>query len=233
MYQPTLDFNITDRIEEYSLKKQREQDKERKEKYKGEPTRFYPSSIGFCSRRIVMQALDYERPELPAKVLRIMENGTYMHERFEAWFEGMGILIAPEVPIKDKDLRISGRTDALIRVPGKDGTGKIVLVELKSANDKQFNRMMSQDKPKDEHLKQIQLYMHLTGIEDGLILVENKNNQDLWEYWCKYDPIMASELIEKIKMVNSHIDAEILPNREFDKTSFECRYCDFRNECWK
>lgn len=76
--------------------------------------KFYPSSIGRCKRAVVYQMLGYPTKPIPGQNLLIMENGTSFHNRMEDIFEKMGILIAPELSLKDEELRISGRSDAII-----------------------------------------------------------------------------------------------------------------------
>lgn len=77
---------------------------------------FYPSSIGRCQRAVAYQMMGY-----PAKVsitqgqgLLIMQNGTSFHNRMEDIFDRMGIMVAPELSLKFPELRISGRSDAII-----------------------------------------------------------------------------------------------------------------------
>jgi len=197
------------------------------------PPSFYPSSIGFCSRRIAMQMLGYERPDMDPRILRIMDNGTYTHHRYEDLFDKMGIQVEREVVLKDEELRISGRTDSHIRFKDENGNEVDALVELKSAKDSQFNRMKKEGEPRADHYDQLQLYMHLTGIHKGVIFVENKDTQDTLEFWVDYDEERANQLIEKIRMINACVDMEILPEKEFEITSFECRFCDFRYLCWE
>ncbi|MEK1828880.1 hypothetical protein AAAC51_06965 [Priestia megaterium] len=58
--------------------------------------------------------LGYPSKEIKGQSLLIMENGTSFHNRMEDFFEKMGIMVAPELSLKDKELRISGRSDAII-----------------------------------------------------------------------------------------------------------------------
>lgn len=223
--------DLTLLLNEYLLEKKKENDGQRAELEKKrrdtKDFKFYPSSIGKCSREIVYAMLGYSKPEIPSRVLRIFDNGDSMHERYQNWFGEMGILISPELPIKDEELGISGRTDALIRI-----NDELVLVELKSSNTRQFERMQKEGLPKEEFSKQLQLYLHLTGIKKGIILIENKNDQSILEFTEDYDNELANELIKKIKDCIWHAKENLIPERPFAKTSFECRYCDFNIECW-
>lgn len=81
---------------------------------KGRVGKFYPSSVGNCKRKIAYQMLGYPGKPASGQGLLIMENGTYFHNRMEDIFERMGIMIAPELSLRDEDLRISGRSDAII-----------------------------------------------------------------------------------------------------------------------
>lgn len=223
-------FNLSKLIDDYMAEANEEKGKRIKEWYKekGIDYKFYPSQVHKCSRNIVYNMLDYPSDPLPPRVLRIMDNGTSMHDRFEELFGEMGILVADELPITNEDLYIRGRTDALIRVDDD-----LALVELKSANDRQFSYMKKQGEPAEKYVMQLQLYMHLTGIHKGIILIENKNDQSLLEFWIDYDEVMAEEIVNKIEHVIEHVKKEEIPPREKAKTSFDCRYCDYRDICWE
>lgn len=192
--------------------------------------KFFPSSIGKCSRMVVYEMLGYQKKELPPKVLRILDNGNSMHLRYQDMFAEMGILIAPELPIKEPELGISGRTDALIKIEDE-----LILVELKSANQKACDKMRKNNLPKEEYVMQLQLYLHLTGIQKGIILVENKNDQELLEYAVNYDPEIAKKLISKIEHCIKHAKQGKLPPREYEMVGWDspCKFCDFNEECWK
>jgi CRISPR/Cas system-associated exonuclease Cas4 (RecB family) len=80
----------------------------------GRTGKFYPSSVGRCNRQIAYQMLGYPGADKAGQTILIMDNGTYFHNRMEDMFERMGILVAPELKLVDPDLRISGRSDAII-----------------------------------------------------------------------------------------------------------------------
>jgi CRISPR/Cas system-associated exonuclease Cas4 (RecB family) len=214
--------------------------------------KFYPSSCGRCSRAIVYQMSGYPKPEMDARSLLILSNGTSFHERMEAIMGGAGIMIAPELSISSKELNISGRSDAIIKnhldhetneviVTLTDPEGKVVyegpesevlIVELKSINQRGFDWITKKQEHKEEHELQLQLYMYLTGIRQGILLYENKNKQELAEFPIKYDQKKVDFVVNKIKTVNKHVEDGTLPPREYVKTDFECRYCEYADICW-
>jgi CRISPR/Cas system-associated exonuclease Cas4 (RecB family) len=130
-------------------------------------------------------------------------------------------------PIRDKDGHKTKVGDKLV-YEGPDND--IMIVELKSISDKGFNYLRG--KPKEEHVLQLTLYMYLTGIRAGMLLYENKNNQELKEFYVDYDIEMARRIVGQIIYVNEFVDKEELPPREYEETDFQCRYCSYKKYCW-
>jgi CRISPR/Cas system-associated exonuclease Cas4 (RecB family) len=224
---------LTDKIENHIKSADALSKLKRSESSSQRVTKFYPSNIGKCCRYIWYDMMGYPRPAMEPRILRICRNGDSMHERYQKWFEEMGILVANEYPIKFPELRISGRLDSIIRtvsiVPAIDD---IAIVELKSANNKKFSKMVRENLPLPEYIDQIHLYMELLQIPYGIILVENKNDQELLEFWVEYDVNYGKKLLSKVQYVNNCVTKNQLPNRDYSMSSYECRYCDYRDICW-
>jgi CRISPR/Cas system-associated exonuclease Cas4 (RecB family) len=212
--------------------------------------KFYPSSVGKCSRAIVMGMNGIEKPRINFKLNSIFSNGNSYHERIEKLFKDAGILIISEMPLKDEELHISGRLDIITYnikkdrekstpIELKDAEGNIVfsgfteellVVEMKSISEKGFEKL---SRPKPEHYDQLMLYLHLTKIQDGILLYESKNTQDMLEFYVEYSEEEANRIIGKIKECVKHYTEKTLPVRPYDKHSYECQYCDYRNKCWE
>lgn len=215
--------------------------------------RFYPSSVGKCMRQNVYQMLGYIGIVDNPQNLTVLENGNYFHLRMEKLFEQMGILIAPELSIRDAELNISGRSDAIIWNPkyesGDDPGEDIVLiggdykvayegkanlvsiVEFKSIKDSKFHKL-SKKKPLPEHEKQLQLYFALTGINNGYIYYENKNSQATKIYEVYRNEEIIEEVIKEIKETIGYAERGELPERPFNASDIQCRFCNFRNICF-
>ncbi len=199
-------------------------------------TTISPWQIGHCSRQVAMAMLQYPQEKLGPQQLLVFEHGNSMHERYQGYFEKMGILMAKELPLNSKSenqwtshqckiLRIRGRTDAVVKVDGVD-----YIIELKSAKDKSFNNMKRYG-PYDSYQDQLQLYMFLTQIKKGLILIENKDNQDLAEFDFDYNEENASRLVKKINTINDYVMNLSLPPIELKPNSFDCTYCSYKYFC--
>jgi CRISPR/Cas system-associated exonuclease Cas4 (RecB family) len=232
------------------------QDNQIKRVADGRTGKFYPSSVGQCKRKIAYQMMGYPGKPISGQSLLIMENGTSFHNRMEDIFGRMGIMIAPELSLKHADLRISGRSDAIIYnflkeedepdgpiiklyKPGEEQVlvyegpnNDVLIVEFKSIKSKGYNDYLPKTKPKKEHEMQLQLYFFLTGIRKGLVFYENKDTQEEKYFIVEYNEEMVNSIISDIKYIIECIDKGDLPEREYQPVDIKCRYCDFRDICY-
>ena len=198
-----------------------------------------PSEMGECTRKIAYDILNFPADKVPEpKLQRIFGNGHKVHSRYlkdylpklgipcKVWIKKRGtwkFVDFIEVMIEDKKLWIRGAPDAIIFNPE---TGTKYVFELKSMNQESFWRLTD---PLIEHVYQVHLYMHLTGLRKSILLYENKNRQDIKEFEVDYDQGVMDYLIQKIKIIQKHVNEyEIthkLPEREYDPD--DCKYCKF------
>ena len=136
---------------------------------------FYPSMLGSYCMRLLYLAYNGLLPEqvIDDNLQRIFDNGNFLEQRMESYFEKMGILLDREVEAKSDTPPISGRADFLLKHQDYDKIG----LELKSINDKGFEALKT--RPKREHTVQLQIYLHVLELPYGVVLYENKNNQKL------------------------------------------------------
>ena len=93
----------------YQFLAKEDQDAQQKRYDDGRIGKFYPSAVGQCKRKIVYQMMGYPGKPKQGRNIMILDNGTYFHNRIEDMFKRIGIMIAPELRLKDEALRISGR----------------------------------------------------------------------------------------------------------------------------
>lgn len=257
------DVNLIDMVHKFLVEEDQANQQKRYED--GRIGKFYPSSVGKCKRLVSYQMMGYPGKPKQGRNVLILDNGTYFHNRMEDLFERMGILIAPELKLKDPELRISGRSDAIIwnfmkttegpiegdeiiklYKPTYDEEGNeledlelvyegwasdVLIVEFKSSKEKTYNDYIPKTKADKKHEMQLQLYFFLTGIRAGMVYYENKNTQDQKYYYIEYNQAIIDGIVNDIKFIIEHIDKGTLPEREYQPTSFECRYCDYRDIC--
>ena len=133
---------------------------------------------------------------------RIFDNGSFLEDRMNSYFEKMGIVKDRERSLKCDDPPISGRADFLLSHPLYEE----VLLELKSINDKGFKNLKSQ--PKKEHMVQIQIYLQLADMDHGIVLYENKNDQHIKAFAVERDLKMWETIKKRCKKIQG---MEVMP----------------------
>lgn len=112
-----------------------------------------PSQAGKCIRANYYMRKQYDSDgNIDPRTQRIFDNGTYTHERLQAYLTDMELLIMDEVPLIDDKYNIQGHTDGFL-----DLGNEVAILEIKSINDKQFNQLKD---AKEEHKKQGLIYLY-------------------------------------------------------------------------
>ena len=138
---------------------------------------FYPSMLGNLCDRYLYFAYQGILPtqQIAAQTQRIFDVGGGLEHRMEKYFRKAGIWLASEQSLSNEFPPVRGRYDFLLRHDEHER----ILLELKSINDKGFKLLKSEPKP--EHTIQLQIYLNINtiGVEHGIVLYENKNDQKL------------------------------------------------------
>ncbi len=192
--------------------------------------RYYPSEIGSCMRKTWFS---YKKPkQIRAELLRIFEAGNMLHEFVAEVIKSEKNpeveLVKEEMPIKleEQDFIVSGRVDNIILAKIDN---KQVLVEVKSTK-------FLKEKPSEENVMQLQFYMHVTGIHQGMLLYIQKDNLQTRSFDVAYDKGHAEEIIQRFRLLDKCLKLDELPPPEAKfnpNMDWMCDYCDYREECNK
>ena len=237
---------LVQRIDEFLVNRRKERDISYKAYAQQRGYRFPPYLAGKCTRRAVYTLLGFPEPDMTPGALRIIENGNSMQERYQAWLKDAGLLLHKEYPVSSDELLISGRCDGILLIDRK-----LYVLELKTTGLFNFQEMARTKQPDPEYKDQLMLYMHLTEIPNGIILVEGiitdrgkvqappddpeagfYMSEHLLEFHVSYDPEHAGRLVEKVKRINACVAQGLLPERDYPLNSKPCRFCPFRERCW-
>lgn len=126
-----------------------------------------------------------------------------------------------------------GHGDGLCEnIPGYEG--KILLLEMKTHNDKYF-KLLVKDKVKKaypKHYAQMQRYMWEEKAETALYYAYNKNDSSYYVEFVDIDPAYCKELIEKELTV---IASDKLHPKigSGTPTWFACKFCNYNEVCHK
>lgn len=166
---------------------------------------FYPSMLGNPCDRYLYLAYNGRLDDqvIEAKTARIFDNGSALEVRMKKYFERLGLFLAEEQQVRLNLPPISGRYDFLLK---HEEHGRIIL-ELKSINDKGFSALI--DSPKHEHIIQLQIYLNLAGVDNGVVLYENKNDQTLKAFKVVRDVDTWNSILERCTRIQSMTPAEM------------------------
>jgi len=196
---------------------------DRKDKPK-ERNKFFVSETNKCPLAILYSFKKVPKPKIDPVVYRLFADGDDAPARLIKDFIKLRILVATEINIPDNDL-FSGRADAIVTIDNE-----LYVVEIKAVNNKKFERMT---KPSPEQVKQLQLYLYSFNINKGIILIENKDNQQLREFVVERDDTLINQLIESFKKLWIEIESNQLPEKPKDLPQWKCTYCPYSEICKK
>lgn len=198
-------------------------------------TSFSPSSLGYnhgnCPRYWYLAfsgAVFIDENDSVA--VANMAQGTQAHERIQGLIKKMGILKHEEFEIVNEYPPIRGFIDVIL-----DWNAEEVIGEIKTAKQEVWDMRKSSMSPSANHLLQILTYMKLRKVKEGFMLYENKNTQELLVI-----PVPMNERNTEIinntflwmQEVYDNFREGGLPMRPFKKTSYACKGCPIKKECW-
>ncbi|MBB4004456.1 oxidoreductase [Aurantimonas endophytica] len=105
------------------------------------------------------------------------------------------------------------------------------LLEIKTHNYKSFQQLkkVGVAVAKPEHVAQMQVYMHLSGLTRAFYLAKNKNDDELYAERIHYDAAQAGALMAKAERV---LEAPMpLPKLSEDPAYYQCRFCPSHSLC--
>jgi len=211
----------------------------------------HPSEIckrDWCARSSWYTIKGYEKAgeRMTFQRLNIFAEGHAIHAKWQKWLTDAGVLEQAEVPIFDEEHRLMGHADGIIN----DSKGKAIL-EIKSVGAgtirmedyELFSSSSSPDemwkkvrKPFMTHLRQVNLYMYCLGIHEAVFIYEWKATQEVKEFSVKFQPELIEDILAGCRNVIRGLESGIPPMRPAwveDSTSKTCKYCPYKNVCWK
>ena len=183
------------------------------------------SSLGECVR--YQQFVYLGMPQMPPdqKNAMKMQNGMFMHLRWQMAGLTAGWLAHAEVPVRSEEFRLTGTMDGLL------SQGEIL--ELKSINMNGFSRVQTFG-PLIPHLFQMATYMLCTARERGVFIYECKDNQEYKEIPVKRGDVDIDEAVLRAEYVWGQIDKQRLADplgKCIDQEGWVYRSCPFRDRC--
>lgn len=171
-----------------------------------------PSQAGQCMRHNYYMRKRYDSDgDIGARTQRIFDNGTYTHERLQAYLLEMFLLICDEVPLLDEEYNIQGHTDGFLDLPDDE----IAILEIKSINDNQFNQLKD---AKEEHKQQGLIYLYCAEQRRLALRKKYKTLKDFYasqeeraEYYrSKYQYMKGGRKFTREQKIQHEVDLNLI-----------------------
>ena len=158
-------------------------------------------------RLLVAGQLGYRGDLISERLQRIFDAGNDIEDRWVKRFGEMGVLVDHNVWIPRNTipgLVVSGKIDIIVKHPYEDG--RKFVVEVKSISPEGFGQLPKSSVNGDvnyanllsirgnigerlrKYLIQLQLYLISTKCDEGILLMDNKGNQDYRDYYITARP---------------------------------------------
>lgn len=195
----------------------------------------YGKDQRFCLRECVLLNF-YEQELKPHDIwtVRRFLNGWMLHEKWQELMEAHGKVVAVEQEVENTDygFKIVFTPDAIVEFFKKQW-----IVEIKGYKSDSYNKLDENGVPPESAHDQCNLYMHLTGIHQGFIIVENKDNSAFKVWAIKYNEEIVKPYLDRLsklqKLVEEHKINSSLPERLCETYGCErAERCNVRDACF-
>ena len=208
-------YIITKLFEDYLIKKK---EKEKKEHSPLQDNEFFAGSSGGCSRALYFSKRIGFNP--PNDLLKIFCIGNIIHDFIQTQIITEGKSEVPST-IEEDGIVVRGRLDCLLGD---------VIYEIKTI--KSLNYVTNE--PKDEHRRQLNIYLNANNLKNGVLLYVEKNTLQTIEHIVTFNQELYDDSIKQFKLVHKAIVNKKPPERLSDyPDGWNCRYCNFRDVCQK
>jgi len=197
---------------------------------------FSPSTIGYghgkCPRywSFAFTGANFSESQTAPQIAS-MNSGTTAHERIQDTIEKTGLLIEKEKEVLYSDPPIRGFADVIV-----DADGTPVVGEIKTTKHSLYMQKKDEGVPADSHLLQILVYMKVLGMDEGFILYESKDTNEL----VSLPVVMSKKNEEYINYVFDWMkevyDAWVQKKnikRGFAKSTYTCKNCPVFDQCYE
>ncbi len=188
-----------------------------------------PSSMGeVCDRKSILSMYGYRGDPISHKLSRIFAMGNAVEDIWRADFKKMGVLIKANVRIQNAGPpAISGECDAILQHP-TDPKRKLI-AEIKSINCSGFKALppLTLDLEMNYqglmgtqgyiasrvrgYMVQLQNYMRLFDIHEGMLLFDCKCNSDFNDYGVPYHPELVEAGHSRLIRLDEYREKLIVP----------------------
>ncbi len=201
-----------------------------------------PSSLAKgCLLAVAFELQGKPKPPFDARVGRILSVGTDSHRRLQRGLERA--CLAQEVFFEVPEYRIHGFCDGILYIPPHRAPDQSIVgfwaLEFKTAAASEFDKVKAAGMPKEEHVRQAQIYLWGLGeyyrgaipLQGALIYYENRDTLDHLAYEVHADPDAIADLLERVQAMLAALRAGRLPDDVLPPEHWAHAYCPYLDIC--
>jgi hypothetical protein len=189
---------------------------------------FDPSHVTECPRRMIYRAngcMTENSISYPS-----IYNDLFAKKKWMEYFSKCKPIkiVDKNIVAADCHYNVSGNVDAILNMGDC-----LYVAKIQPVGQEDFSQINKKGAFK-KHVVEVIVYIWLTELRDGLLLYENKNNNDYTIFHVKlYEPIIKSVTKKCLELMENKIQG-IIPARPYKtKESNECMSCEFLKRCWE
>ena len=190
-----------------------------------------------CERALWYDFRWTTKARFEGRVLRLFETGNREEERLVRNLRRTGATVLEVDPETGRQFRVQAHGGHF--GGSLDGVALHLLeapkawhvLEFKTHSNKSFTDLVAKKvrESKPQHFAQMQIYMHLMGMNRAMYLAVNKDTDDLYVQRVEADVAYAEQLLEKARRI---IFAPTpLPRISEEPSWYQCRLCDHADVC--
>ena len=190
-----------------------------------------------CERALWYDFRWTTKARFEGRVLRLFETGNREEERLVRNLRRTGATVLEVDPETGRQYRVQAHGGHF--GGSLDGVALHLLeapkawhvLEFKTHSNKSFTDLVAKKvrESKPQHFAQMQIYMHLMGMNRAMYLAVNKDTDDLYVQRVEADVAYTEQLLEKARRI---IFAPTpLPRISEEPSWYQCRLCDHADVC--
>ena len=189
-----------------------------------------------CDRYLWLTFRWAKQTDFPGRILRLFETGNLEEIRIAKELKGIGVVLhthdekGSQIRCFDKSGHFGGSVDGVAK-GFPEALKTWAVLEAKTHNSKSFKQLEKKGvlESKPRHYAQMQVYMGLMDLTRAMYFAVNKDTDDIYTEWVKFDTTAFSRLSQRAEKIISATEPPLRVSESADW--WECRFCDFKTLC--